>query len=309
MNAIDLTGLRADNPMGAMAAFGSLRIAERSDLLRGSKLSWKRHAGSFHAVLSTSSPVITSGKLVEILVEDLCATQSRSELCWSEQIKSATEEMYRRAATGASLEVNAWLAAFASDLALDDAQLEPTPFDMSVARQKFLADANSLSKTLASPQGRKGIPPEAAYREALFGPWLYRDDQHSLGWDPSTLKMGAFTFKAPTQMANGGVRAAVWLAFESLPLFPCAYAGRLVTRSFFRTKRELWFRWPVWEEPITLKALETLLGWEELVAKNPDPQQLEMRGVVAVYTSAKYKPNKYLASFRAPELAAGRVLR
>src|ERR1039457_3689620 len=93
VNAIDLTGLRADNPMGAMAAFGSLRIAERSDLLRGSKLSWKRHAGSFHAVLSTSSPVLTSGKLVEILVEDLCATQSRSELCWSEQIKSATEEM------------------------------------------------------------------------------------------------------------------------------------------------------------------------------------------------------------------------
>jgi CRISPR-associated protein Cas1 len=26
-----------------------------------------------------------------------------------------------------------------------------------------------------------------AYREALFGPWKHEDDQHSLGWDPSTM--------------------------------------------------------------------------------------------------------------------------
>ena len=109
-------------------------------------------------------------------------------------------------------------------------------------------------------------------------------------------------------MANRGVRAAVWLAFESLPLFPCFYDGGLATRAFFQEKRSVSFRWPVWEAPISLQELETLLGWKELVEKNPDQNEMRLRGVRAVYSSVKFKPNKYLASFRSPELVAGRVL-
>jgi hypothetical protein len=308
VKSINLQALRADNPLGAMAAFGCLRVVCRSERLRGSKLGWKQDGGSFHAVLHTD-PRVTVDEFINILVEDVQRARDRAELMWADQIKGSTEELFRESASGASPETAAWFAAFGSDLVLNEGALVPTPFDMSVARQRFLADARVLMGALAEPKGKKATSTSDSYREALFGPWLYRDDQHSLGWDPSTLKMGAFTFKAPTAMANAGVRAAVWLAFESLPLFPCVYQRGLATRSFFRpSKREAYLRWPIWAEPISLQELETLLGWEELVKQQPDEEQLRLRGVLAVYSSAKYKPNKYLASFRAPELAAGHVL-
>src|SRR5205085_596221 len=97
-----------------------------------------------------------------------------------------------------------WFAAFGTELLVDkDGRIESTPFDMSVARQKFLADARRLAAGLAEGNvGRRGKSAIAAYEEGLFGPWEYNDDQHSLGWDPSTMKLGAFTYKAPTSMAN-----------------------------------------------------------------------------------------------------------
>ena len=55
MSRIDLTGLRADLPIGAMAAFGCLRVCQRIERLRESRLSWERSTGTFHAVLWTKA--------------------------------------------------------------------------------------------------------------------------------------------------------------------------------------------------------------------------------------------------------------
>ncbi|MEK7751295.1 MAG: hypothetical protein AAB654_05225 [Acidobacteriota bacterium] len=304
MNRIDLTGLRADLPIGAMAAFGCLRVCDRVERLRGSKLSWEPISGSFHAVL-WATEATSHEELVAALVEDVKAAAGRAELTWSDQIKTATPETFiEHARQARDREVADWFAAFGSDLAVVDGKLEPTPFDMSVARQKFLADARKLAAGLAEDGGARSQKSSAeAYGEALFGPWRYEDDQHSLGWDPSTMKLGAFTYKAPTAMANAGVRAAVWLAFESLPLFPCFYRRGLQTRGFRRERRESVFCWPVWEVPISLATLRTLLGWAAIVQPNPPAEELRARSIIAIFHSARFKPNKYLASFRTPELA------
>ena len=45
---IELTGLRADVPLAAMAAFGCLRILDGLAEWRGTRLSWKASGGSFH---------------------------------------------------------------------------------------------------------------------------------------------------------------------------------------------------------------------------------------------------------------------
>jgi hypothetical protein len=167
---------------------------------------------------------------------------------------------------------------------------------MSVARQRFLADVLKTSAQLNTVK---------SYEEALFGPWRYQDDQHSLGWDPSTLKLGAFTYRAPTTMANTGVRAAVWLAFESLPLFPCFYRAEwprgLRVRGFERRKREFYFCWPVWNGGIGLETLATLLGF----TTSGETDDLAARGISALYRSERFKPNQYMTSFRPAELAFG----
>jgi len=308
VNRIDLRGLRGDLPIGAMAAFGCLRLCERTEGFQGSKLSWNTTSGVPHAILWTPEPR-TPEALVEALAGDLKIRRERPELTWRDQIKTAMPADFRlwgeRAAQAASAEDRDgadWFAAFGTELVLDrEGRIEPTPFDMSVARQRFLADAQRLASGLTEERG-KGKTPAASYAEALFGPWRYEDDQHSLGWDPSTMKLGAFTHKAPTAMANAGVRAAVWLAFESLPLFPCFFSNGLQTRGFERNGREVALVWPIWESPIGGAALRILLGIVTRADESDAREEMKARGIAAVYRSQRFKPNKYLASFRTPEL-------
>jgi len=300
MTEIHLTGLRADLPIGFMAACGCLRICERAPALHGAQLTWIRSGGSYAPVLSIPA---TADDFVQALMSDAKSAPTRLAFTWSDQIKSASKvdfvAVMTKALETSDWESLEWFAAFGTELCVgEDGAVDSTPFDMSVARQRFLADAVRLATALSAPE--KDV--QRSYWEALFGPWLYRDDQHSLGWDPSTMKLGAFTYKAPTGMPNAGVRAAVWLAFESLPLFPCFYNDGLVTRAFRSRGRTNWFHWPVWECPLSLAAVRTLLSWPAILEAVPDAEEMEARGVIAVYRSARFKPNKYLASFRMPEL-------
>ena len=187
----------------------------------------------------------------------------RPEFGWWPAVKSARANEWRKHAAGALNAGNGgtadWFQAFASELAQKDGLLESTPFDMTVAQTWSLADAQWLTSSLAEPDKKRGdAAAEESFREALFGPWKYADNQHSLGWDPATVLMGAFTPKAPTAMSKAGVRAAVWLAMESLPLFPCFYEGGLVMCGFVKKGRRQSFRWAVWERPLSMAAVRTL---------------------------------------------------
>jgi hypothetical protein len=289
-----------------------LRVCQRLPGFVGSKLAWEAGGGGAYAVLWAPGET-TLDALIQALVEDVKEASGRDELNSAEQIKTQSPEEFRThanaALVSAAWETAGWFAAFASELVCGrDEKIDSTPFDMSVARQKFIADARKLAAGLgADGPGRNTKSAAESYREALFGPWKYEDDQHSLGWDPSTMKMGAFTYKAPTSMANAGVRAAVWLAFESLPLFPCfaGSRGKLQVQSFRRERRDYTLCWPIWRPAISLETLRTLLGWEGLVKDTIPATELAARGVTAVYRSERFKPNKYLSSFRAAELAAG----
>ena len=75
--------------------------------------------------------------------------------------------------------------------------------------------------------------------------------------------LGAFTPKAPTSMEKAGVRAAVWLAMESIPLFPCfCKSGRFAVRGFqVEPRNRWWFQWPLWSGFIPLRMAPTVLAW------------------------------------------------
>lgn len=307
MTQIELNGLRADLPIAVMAAFGVLRICDRKKTRP--RLFWVLRETGFRPVIQLDAAV-NRDDLIALLISDLRDEKGRAALGYWEQIKKVRVEDFAArvgpvlgAAEPGERELADWFAAFASDLILDDGVIEATPFDMSAARQKFLADAGRLAESLAGPtKGRNSRTVDDCYGEALFGPWRYADDQHSLGWDPSTMKLGAFTPKAPTGMPNAGVRVAVWLAFESLPLFPVfAVDGKQQTRSFRQRKKATSFCWPVWREPLTLAALKSLLAWPGLTHEK-ERSEAGARGLTGIYEAQKYKPNKYLASFRPPEL-------
>lgn len=306
MGKIKLTGLKSGVPIGFMAALGTFRQAERIPELGAVKLAWTPHGGQWCAVLDTSEQVEADG-FIQLLLSRLNMMAERPEFAWAKAVKSATKKEYLIHAGHALNEASAddhdlvdWFAAFASELVLkkDAETVESTPLDMTVARQQFLADALWLTRSLAAGDDKSGTANAASLSEALFGPWKYSDNQHSLGWDPTTILMGAFTPKAPTAMPKAGVRAAVWLAMESLPFFPCVYDRDLATRAFIREKRQLSFQWPIWTMPLSVVAIETLLSQ----APNMEPAEWKARGVSAVYSSDIFKPNKYLTSFQSAVL-------
>lgn len=307
MPQIDLTALKSSVPIGFMAALGAVRHANAMPELGAVKLGWKPHGGQWCAVLETSNEVTADG-LVQLFVKRVKDIGERPEFTWSKAVKNAGASDLRRealraleAASANNHQLADWFQAFASELAHKEGVLESTPFDMTVARQLFLADADWLTTSLAEPDKKRGDAINAgSFREALFGPWKYADNQHSLGWDPATILMGAFTPKAPTAMNKAGVRAAVWFAMESLPFFPCFFEGGLATCGFVKRGRKQSFHWALWESPLSLTAVRTLL------AQAPGIEEDEKvgRGLCAMYASAVYKPNKYLTSFQPAVLKA-----
>jgi hypothetical protein len=96
-------------------------------------------------------------------------------------------------------------------------------------------------------------------------------------------------------MNKAGVRAAVWLAMEALPFFPCMYSGGLATTGFHKEKRKQYFEWPIWTSPLSIASVRVLL---EQTPRLLADDEWHARGVAAIYSSEIYKPNKYLSSFQ-----------
>ena len=283
-----LTSLRASTPIGAMGAMGLVRICSS---VFDSRLHWE----DTHAVLSVKA---TKEDLIQALIDHAANAKDCHELTWSDQIKGHSKAEFVSAMATALAEASPterrsadWFSAFGSELATSpNGEVRSTPFDMTFAAQRLLRLMKTLAKSLSS-DGAAG-----SFREALFGPWRYQDKQHSMGWDPSAVQVGAKTYKAPTDITATSTRAAVWLAFNSLPLFPCFARA---TRGFERHSDGVVFTWPVWSVPITLREMQSLLRSEE------HPAELRRRGVEVVYRSERRPLTKYAFSFMSAEPASG----
>jgi hypothetical protein len=266
-----------------------------------SRLGWRREADWF-AVLTTEEKLAPED-LVAALVARQKQRPAGRELNWARTIKT-DRTCYVDALAKAKKDLQEgkrsyadFLTAFASDLGTDDNdQLKPTAFYMTSGKQEFLKEARNLANRLVEGVsiGRRKKTSAEMFREALFGPWRYEDPQHSLGWDPSTERLHALRAKSPTKEASEGVSGAVWLAFEALPLFPCFLTeGRLATTGFHtegstRQERVTYLTWPLWEFPVPIDTVRSLLSLSELTEENP-LGILRARGIEAVFRCERYK--------------------
>ncbi len=219
-----------------MAAFGILRLSD----------SWRLYWEERVAALHTANPFTTEKIVDTIAYVAGNRPGSRPEFSWADSLKDANSEDWEQAGAKAiTPDETEWLVALGVP---GRKQFYPTPFDMTSGSQKFLRELAALP----------GAVTRDSVREALFGPWRYGDSTHSLGWDPVMMRAGAFTAVQPRDLKKQrGVTAAVWLASESLPLFPCFLdeSGKLVTRGWNADQ----FQWPVWQRPVTLNGLKALI--------------------------------------------------
>ncbi len=300
LTEIELSGLIGSSPIGAMAAFGLFRLCSEIEPLSNAKLSWRRNDDWF-AILSVSKN-INEITLIHLLNEHL-AKQSSVVFEWSEDVR-CTKQKYQEVLFN-SIEKTSlgkrrfcdYLAAFGSEMAVDNSKglVKPTLFYMTSGQQSFLGSAIALIECFRQDQSLK-------INEALFGPWLYQDKQHALGWDPAAERMYALRHKKPGDEVPTSVSAAIRLALEALPLypvFPDKY-GRLHTSGFVRSKnRENIFQWPLWQVPISFDAFKTLLATD---FHDESKTGLILRGINALYESIRSEFGQGYGIFRPAQL-------
>lgn len=148
------------------------------------------------------------------------------------------------------------------------------------------------------------IVPAAHLRSALMTGWRYEDDAFSLRWDPVEDQRYALRWYDPSQQSNKKqslrtMRGANALALEGLALLPVQPQLRGVfTTSIARLeKRRDFFTWPIWDVPVTLDVIRSLLTLPELASKTPDREALRAIGIAEIYRSERVAPNKYYKNF------------
>lgn len=185
------------------------------------------------------------------------------------------------------------MAAFGNDACVKggsiraDDRIEPTPFCFTAGsgQQYFLETAGALM----------AIAEVGLLKKTLFSPWLYDDQGHSMRWDPVEDRRYALMDKNPS--SSGSKATTMWmadlLAYRALVLFPSAPGRRGLETTGWnpggRRDAQRFLTWPIWEPPLFVDAIRSLLQLEELPKDAPDLDVLRARGIAAVFRAERIR--------------------
>jgi hypothetical protein len=146
----------------------------------------------------------------------------------------------------------ALLAAMVSDVTNKESPLRG-PLVMTGGPQDFTGEVGKL-RTEIKQAGT------ACIANALFGPWKY-EEGHPLGFDPLMEREHGYLASKPEGDARrvpGAVLLAV-TALRWLPLYPVSRRRR-VSNAVFRDPLLEEMSWPVWEAPLEISSVVSLLS-------------------------------------------------
>lgn len=137
--------------------------------------------------------------------------------------------------------------------------------------------------------------------KSMFQPWMYDDPvrNFTLRLDPIEDARYAFRWSDPSKDTTrnekgsmlGGNALAV-LGLSNLPTVPIG--TRVQTVGFIgRGAKSTFWRWPIWETPITGDVVRTLMCNRHITEKEPNLIELQKIGVAAVYQSQRLTVGKF----------------
>jgi len=315
MNELILPGLRASEPIGFLAALGTLRLVAGIKALGDVRLGWSDQSG-WPARL-TSDKAIDSGRLIDSLLNHMrgrhrapmfsgCVTPGQEP--WQDVKVPTAEfaELLRRVRVEASLDCREpadLFTALGSELTTISNRdvVKPSGLHMTSGQQAFLSTLRELASSLDPdeqlPRWAAG-PPDMAFLEAVFAEpngWRAADAFSAMGLDPNREAVYALSASAPTDVGARCTRAGVWLAVEAVPFFPCLpYHQRLRTRGYDR--RTMQFRWPIWDSELSTDGVRTVLGIDLNDDENLD--RARQFGIRAVMQSDRITIGQGYGQFR-----------
>jgi len=288
-------GLDGANLLAFLAALGTFRVLDETWPEAAVRMHWEERIGAWRPVFTFATQG-TPEELLARLDAALRAYAPHAALRVDDNLKIPPER-YRQYCREA---VKAWLdsdsrashfaAAFGVEVFTDnDGNIQDTSFrTMSGAgHQHFLKFMRELiEKTNAEH-----------LREALFGPWQYRDPGPSLRWDPEDDRRYALRWREPSTDPLRTVRGANRLAFEAMPLLPVIPTHtRAITTGFTgQRSSDTFWTWPIWSRPIPLDVSRSLLSLKALLPAEKTNSRVELasRGIVAAFRTQRISIGKY----------------
>jgi hypothetical protein len=293
---LTLAALQGSSLLGFMASLGAFRtlamLPEGSDI----RMRWIPGGGSFCPVLRLPSPAAP-----EVIIEKLHAVlrglADHYVITVDKDLK-IPRGVFRKLAAKAAEDflthtdptAASMVSAFGCDaVGNEDGTIEDTAFrTMSGAgHQHFLEFMNLLAKETTPEQ----------LREALFGPWRYRDSSPTMRWDAEDDRRYALRWDEPSKDPVRTVRGANLLAIAALPFFPVVpVSGSTVATTGFsgQRSRDTFVTWPIWKGWLSVDAVRSLLGFKEFQWRSEIPTKLlEMYGLEAIYRSQRITLGKY----------------
>ena len=280
--SLALTGLNGGNVLGFLASLGTLRTLALADPTAEWRMKWIVGDGSWIPAISSQtalSPDILAERLFTLLGRE--ATQ---EFEFAKSL-TVTPEAFRQVAREAQQCASRhdrgfadFIVSFGSEaFSTRSGKIQDTGLRTlsGVGNQHFLYTMKKLhDKTTADD-----------LRRSLFDPWDYADRKLGLRWDPEEDRRYALRWGNPSD--GKGVptmHGANRLAVEALPLLPSVPGARqLHTTGIARRDRAVFLTWPIWEDPLSMDVVRSLLAQRELQHPEPNRATLHARGIVEVY--------------------------
>ena len=252
-----MRGLSPDNPLGFLAALGSLRTLHDHDSAAGWELRWRSDCAE---IRRRDGCAITEDGVAGVIAKRLGDTSPPLELPYPMKgDKDKHIKAYRAFRRCLSLDIRTALkkGGISSARRLLDFKASIACYNPhSVGAHKKTSDGvaesqfrmvtgnttlfNTVSKIIDAG-GAKDEP----IRSSLFEPWTYLDDGYSLNWDPNLAGRNHATApSAPESAFNPSVHGANRIAFEALSLYPVVDDGRAIRTVGWNGAV---FTWPVWD--------------------------------------------------------------
>ena len=287
-----LAGLDGSNPLGFLAAVGTLRTVAQMDPTTDPRMRWTATRGAWTPVLSGTT-ADSAEALIELLAPALsrCSTpefEFAQDLNVSSETFLAVAAQAQREAAVQERRYADFAASFGCEITRtgDGKHIRDTAFrTMSGAgHQHFLGSMNDL---VASTD-------KSHLRRSLFERWDYADDKLGLRWDPEEDRRYALRWNNPSSDIVRTMRGANRLAVEALPLLPTAPRNRqLDTTGFSIEDRAVLLTWPIWKTALGVDVVRSLLALSAIQKPAPNRLTLSAVGIVEVYRSQRITVGKY----------------
>ena len=272
-----LDGLEPDNPLAFMALLGLLRVLEETRPEWHVRISWTVNEPPLRPALRVPEEV-NHDAIVHAAAEGLKVLaqfhdfSGRKGLLFSPEEAATSLNEATKSAHQNRYAADLWAALLCNGvISRDGKKVKPTPFCMMFGQghQHFLERLARVPKEEVPQRRGKGqnkISEADCLSEALFKAWKRPDETSSFRWDPNEDVRYALRAHNPTnsktkETTQHGANRLAAIGLSSLTVAPTLRLGHvdLSVMGGHRLRSEFLFQWPIWEAPISLATIRSLL--------------------------------------------------